>query len=73
MRRRLDSGRIEVIDDTVAAVLSTKTPLEKIEMVQQANRMARLLVKTTLHSRYPAWTDEQVDREVARRMLSGAD
>ncbi|HEX2988687.1 MAG TPA: hypothetical protein VHS06_11025 [Chloroflexota bacterium] len=62
-----------MIDDTVAAILSTKTPAEKVEMVLEANRFARLLLRTTLHSRYPAWTQEQVDREVSRRMLSGAD
>ena len=35
--------RIEVIDRAYAAILATKSPAEKISMVAEANRTARML------------------------------
>lgn len=70
---RLDAGQIEVIDDVVAVALAGKTPAEKIEMVLEANRTARQLLSSTLRSRHPDWNDKMVNREVARRLLGGAD
>lgn len=70
---RLDAGQIEVIDDLVAIALAGKTSVEKIAMVMEANRTARLLLSSTLRSRHLDWSAERVDQEVARRMLGGAD
>jgi hypothetical protein len=68
---RLDPGQIEVVDDAMAEVLRAKQPWERVAMVGQANRTVRHLLAGGIRFRHPNWTDEQVRREVARRMLGG--
>ena len=71
MKRRLDIGHIEIMDDATAEMLRGKTVTERIEMVFAANRTMRLRIKTGLRTRHPDWSNEQVTAEVARRMLGG--
>jgi hypothetical protein len=61
----------DVIDDDLAAVLRTKTPAEKIAMVDAANRTARLLAAAGVRHLHPEWTEEQVQTEVIRRVTGG--
>jgi hypothetical protein len=68
---RLDPGQIEVLDDSMVEVLRRKQPWERVAMVGQANQTVRLLMAGGIRSRNPEWTEEQVRREVARRMLGG--
>jgi hypothetical protein len=68
---RLDLCRIEVPDDDLAAVLRTKTPLEKMAIVLSLNRLLRLRIAGHLQTHHPDWTQEQIDAEVARRLLGG--
>lgn len=72
MQWRLDDGQIEVVDDRMAEVLRRKTPAERIAMVSDAHRTARLLIAGHLRTRHPGWDDARVLDEVARRMLRGA-
>lgn len=72
MEFKIDPRRIEVVDDAVADILRRKKPYERVQMVFEANRLARAIVETSLRGRHPDWDDVQVRREVARRMLSGA-
>ena len=65
--------RIEVIDRQYAAILAAKTPAERIGMVAEANRMARLLAACGIRHIHPEWSEGEVQAEVARRMLYGAD
>jgi hypothetical protein len=69
MQRTIDPRRIEVIDDQMAAVLRAKTFAERIEMIADANDTARLLAAAGIRHVHPTWTPEQVQLEVARRML----
>jgi hypothetical protein len=69
MRWRLDDGQIEVIDEEQAKVLRGKTPAERVEMILECNETMRLLISTRLRTWHPDWTDEQVEAQVARRML----
>ncbi len=69
---RLDAGQIEVVDEGVARVLREKTPTERVGMVLAANRTMRLVIEGSLRGRYPDWTDDQIKKEVARRMSGGA-
>lgn len=64
---------IEVIDRAYAAILAAKTPAERISMVGEANEMARILAAAGVRYLRPDWSEEQVQAEVARRMLHGAD
>ena len=70
-RWRLDAGQIEVIDDAVADVLRRKMPAEKLAMVFAANRTMRLRIEGALRTWHPQWSDEQIRREVVRRMTRG--
>ena len=54
-----------------AAILRPKTPAERIEMAFGCNRTARLLIEGGLRTIHFDWTDEQVQAEIARRMLGG--
>jgi hypothetical protein len=69
---RLDAGQIEVVDEAIAQVLREKTPTERIEMVLAANRTMRLVIEGSLRSRHPDWNNDQIKKEVARRMSGGA-
>ncbi len=70
---RLDPGQIEVVDEAVAAILRQKTPAERIAITAAAHRTARALLTAQIRRQHADWTDEQVGREVARRLLHGAD
>jgi hypothetical protein len=72
MMWRLDPGQIEVVDEAVAAVLRTKTPAERVAQTAAANRTARMLIAAGVRARQPDWTDDQVAREVVRRMAGGS-
>lgn len=67
-----DPRRIEVIDEATAAMFRAMTPAERFVLVGQAHQTARRLVEAGVRSRYPDWSEEAVNREVARRMSGGA-
>lgn len=69
MKWRLDPGQIEVVDPAVAAILRRKTVTERAAMMFEANELMRKMIAAPLRARHPDWTDEQIRREVARRML----
>ena len=72
MTWRLDSGQIEVVDSTVAMVLRKKTPDQRVAMIFDANHTMRLLIEGSLRTYHPNWDDEQIAREVVRRMTHGS-
>ena len=67
-----DPRRIEVIDEATAAAIRAMTPSERLAITGRAHRTARRLVAAGVRNRHPDWTEEQVNREVARRMRGGA-
>jgi hypothetical protein len=69
----VDPRNIEVIDDALAAVLRNKTPAERIAMAADANETARKLAAAGIRHDHPDWSQLDVEREVARRMLGEAD
>jgi hypothetical protein len=64
--------RIEVIDREYAAILAAKTPAERAEMIANCHRMARVVLSAGERTRHPDWTEDQIDRAVAQRLLNGA-
>ena len=62
-----------IVDDTVARILAQKTVAERIAMADGIWRSARKLVEAMLLRDHPDWTEEEIRREVARRMSRGAD
>ena len=64
MKRPIDPRRIEVIDPMVASILCAKAPHERVAMVGQANRTARLLLQAQIKRMNPDWSEEQVLRKL---------
>jgi hypothetical protein len=69
MKWRLDPGQIEVVDPAVAAILRGKTITERVAMILDANATMRKLIEGPLRAQHPDWTIDQIQREIARRML----
>ncbi len=73
MSGEIDPRRIEVVDKDLAAVLRRKSPIEKVAMIDAANRTARMLAAAGIRYQHPNWTDEQVHAEVIRRVCGGTE
>jgi hypothetical protein len=65
---RLDDGQIEVVDEAMAEVLRQKQPWERIEIGFNLWIGACKMLTSHLSAIHPDWTEEQVRREVARRL-----
>jgi hypothetical protein len=63
---------IEVLDEAVADVLRNKSPGERLAIANGMWRSARQMIESLLRAEHPEWTDEEIRRDVARRMLHGA-
>jgi hypothetical protein len=68
----LDPRRYEIIEDAMVEVLRTKTPGQRLAILDGMRRMARELIRGKLRQDHPEWSDEQLARETARRMSGGA-
>ena len=68
----LDQRKIELLDDAMVAVLSAKTPAERLAMAFDCNRTARLVIAGHWRALHPDWTEGQFEAGVAGRMLDGA-
>ncbi len=68
----MDNLRVEVIDRLTAAILASKTPAERVAMVGDAHRTARILIAAGVRHIHPDWDEEKVQSEVAHRMIHGA-
>ena len=55
-----------------AEILRRKTITERVAMILDANATMRKLIEGPLRAKHPDWNDEQIQREVARRMLCDA-
>lgn len=71
IKLRLDPGRIEVVDEAMAEILRQKTPAERIEIGFKLWTSSRKMLTAHLKSSHPDWDDNQVSKEVARRLSHG--
>lgn len=62
---------IELIDPLMVPVLRKKTPSERLAIANGMWRSARKLIESAVRQRHPDWSDQEVQREVARRMSHG--
>lgn len=72
MKSAPELSRIELLHPLVAEILRKKTPTERLAMAFESNRFVRARLKAHLRDEHPEWSDEQVDVEIARRMLRGS-
>ena len=68
MQRRLP---MEIIDLDMARVLAQKTEAERLQIGWGMQRFAVRMITRVLRAEYPDWTEEEVSREVARRISRG--
>jgi hypothetical protein len=73
MKHIPDPKRIEVVDDAMAAIYRSKTIAERIAIACDAHRTARLMITASVQHLHPDWSAEQVQKEVARRLLLGSN
>ena len=69
---RLDAGQIEVIDDPCAQIYASKSPAERLRIASGMWRSAKKLITLSVKSQYPHWSEQEVCREVNRRLSHGA-
>jgi hypothetical protein len=73
MKQGIPPSTIEVVDDSLADALKSKSPAERISIVAAANRTARILAEAGARFQHPDWDDSQIQAEVARRVAGGSD
>ena len=68
----IDPGRIEVLDDAMAAVLRRKSEAERLAMAWRMWHFARDMIGHMLRAEHGDWDDQQIQRETARRLSHGS-
>jgi len=68
----VDRDGFEVVDDEMAAVLRTKTGAERLAIASAMYTSARRMLLSHLTAEHPDWSEEEVQREAARRLSHGA-
>ncbi len=63
---------VEVIDDASFEILRHKSGAEKLRIAFGMFSWARRMLISHLRAEHPDWTDDQVNREAARRLSHGA-
>jgi hypothetical protein len=67
-----DPRRLEPLDPIRIEIMRRLKPEERLEIAFQLNRFARERIAADLRWRSPDWSEDQIQTEVARRMLRGA-
>jgi len=62
----------DLIDPEMAQVLGQKTPAERLEIGFGLWRHADRLLRAHLRSEEPDWSEDELNREVARRLSHGS-
>jgi len=70
--RKTSIGVIEIIDDEMARVLRFKTGPERLRIAAGMFASARRMLLTYLKAEHPDWSEQQIQREAARRLSHGA-
>lgn len=63
---------IEMVDREMANILASKTGAERLQIAWGMWRSARMMLTNVLRSERPEASEEELSREVARRMSHGA-
>ena len=71
-RSRLDTGRVEVLDDAMAQVLRGKSGAERLRIADNMFSFARELITSSVRAAHPDWDNPRVAAETARRISHGA-
>ena len=65
---RLDKDRIECPDDVMVEIYKKKSPAERIKIASGMWESARKQISAVIRSLHPDWKDDQVNKEVIKRL-----
>lgn len=63
---------ITMVDDAMAEILRQKTSAERLAIANGIWRFARDMIRATIAQEHSEWSQEDLNRAVARRMSHGA-
>lgn len=63
---------MEIMDDAMADILRQKTSAERLAIANGMWRFARDMLRAVIAREHPDWTEDEVNRMVARRLSHGA-
>ncbi|MEX2213767.1 MAG: hypothetical protein WD768_06555 [Phycisphaeraceae bacterium] len=72
MNRKLEARHIEVVDPRMAAIYREMSTQQKGEIIASAHRTMKRLLRGRILTDHPDWTEEQINTEVAERLLYGS-
>ena len=64
--------RIEAVDPTVAEALRRLSGMERLRLGHETWELTRDRLAAYIAYRHPEWTSEEIQRQVARRLLGDA-
>jgi hypothetical protein len=64
---------IETIDDAMADVLRHKTGVERLQIADSMFLSAREIIRSSVQQMHPQFSEQQIQREIARRIAGDAD
>lgn len=68
----IEPSRIELIDPMVARILRGKPPAERVDSMLSTSVFVRTVVTAAVRDRHKDWSADEVQAEVARRILRGS-
>lgn len=69
---RLDRGQIEVVDEKVAEIMRAKSGPERLSLAWDAWTFFEKTIRVHLKASHPDWTEEQIRKEIVRRVTYGS-
>ncbi len=70
-RFRLDPRSVEIMDVEVARILRAKAGAERLRIAFGMYTAARRMLTSMLTADHPYWSEDQIRREVGRRLAHG--
>jgi hypothetical protein len=63
--------RFEMMDDAMADILRQKPEAERLRIAKRMWISARVMLRGAITAEHPEWNENQVNREIARRISHG--
>lgn len=64
--------QFEMMDDAMADILRRKSDAERLRIGARMWRSARVMLRGAIRMEHPDWSEEDINREIARRISHGA-
>ena len=68
---QVSESRIQVLLPEVVRALRSRSQRERIQMAYDSNRLVRERLRTDLKFVHPNWSLDEIEREIAKRVLHG--